>query len=30
MFSHVMIGTNDVEASKRFYDAVFGAPHFVS
>lgn len=25
MFSHVMIGTNDMEASKRFYDAVLGA-----
>lgn len=25
MFSHVMLGTNDVEASKRFYDAVLGA-----
>lgn len=25
MFSHIMIGTNDVEASKRFYDAVLGA-----
>jgi catechol 2,3-dioxygenase-like lactoylglutathione lyase family enzyme len=23
MFSHMMIGTNDVERSKRFYDAVF-------
>lgn len=29
MFSHVMLGTNDIERSKRFYDAVlglFGAP----
>ena len=25
MFSHVMVGTNDMEASKRFYDAVLGA-----
>ena len=25
MFSHVMVGTNDVDRSKRFYDAVFGA-----
>lgn len=25
MFSHIMIGANDVEASKRFYDAVLGA-----
>jgi catechol 2,3-dioxygenase-like lactoylglutathione lyase family enzyme len=25
MFSHVMLGTNDLEASKRFYDAVLGA-----
>ncbi len=25
MFSHVMVGTNDIEASKRFYDAVLGA-----
>lgn len=24
MFSHVMLGTNDIERSKRFYDAVFG------
>ena len=24
MFSHVMIGTNDLEASKKFYDAVLG------
>jgi len=24
MFSHVMIGTNDIEESKRFYDAVLG------
>src|SRR6516164_2514637 len=25
MFSHVMIGANDVDASKKFYDAVLGA-----
>ena len=25
MFSHVMAGANDVEVSKRFYDAVLGA-----
>jgi catechol 2,3-dioxygenase-like lactoylglutathione lyase family enzyme len=25
MFSHVMVGTNDIAASKRFYDAVLGA-----
>ena len=25
MFSHVMIGTNDIARSKRFYDALFGA-----
>ena len=24
MFSHVMVGTNDIEKSKRFYDAVLG------
>jgi len=24
MFSHMMIGTNDIERSKRFYDAVLG------
>ena len=24
MFSHVMVGTNDMERSKRFYDALFG------
>ncbi len=24
MFSHVMVGTNDIERAKRFYDAVFG------
>jgi catechol 2,3-dioxygenase-like lactoylglutathione lyase family enzyme len=25
MFTHVMVGTNDIDASKAFYDAVFGA-----
>ena len=25
MFSHVMVGVNDLEASKRVYDAVFAA-----
>jgi catechol 2,3-dioxygenase-like lactoylglutathione lyase family enzyme len=25
MFSHVMIGSNDIAQSKRFYDALFGA-----
>lgn len=25
MFSHVMVGANDMEASRRFYDAVLGA-----
>ncbi|HVE01251.1 MAG TPA: VOC family protein [Sphingomicrobium sp.] len=24
MFSHVMVGSNDIERSKRFYDALFG------
>jgi catechol 2,3-dioxygenase-like lactoylglutathione lyase family enzyme len=24
MFSHVMLGTNDIERAKRFYDAVLG------
>ena len=23
LFSHVMIGTNDMDASKKFYDALF-------
>ena len=34
MFSHVMVGTNDLEASKKFYDAVLGtlgiSPGFIS
>ena len=25
MFSHMMVGTNDIERSRRFYDALFGA-----
>lgn len=25
MFSHVMVGVNNLEKSKKFYDAVFGA-----
>ena len=25
MFSHIMIGSNDIPRSKKFYDAVFGA-----
>ncbi len=25
MFSHIMVGTNDLEKSKKFYDAVLGA-----
>jgi catechol 2,3-dioxygenase-like lactoylglutathione lyase family enzyme len=25
MFSHVMVGSNDIAESKKFYDAVFGA-----
>jgi catechol 2,3-dioxygenase-like lactoylglutathione lyase family enzyme len=25
MFSHVMVGANDVQASKKFYDAILGA-----
>ncbi|NKB99349.1 MAG: VOC family protein [Pseudomonadales bacterium] len=25
MYSHIMVGANDVEASKNFYDAVLGA-----
>ena len=25
MFTHVMVGSNDIDASKAFYDAVFGA-----
>jgi catechol 2,3-dioxygenase-like lactoylglutathione lyase family enzyme len=24
MFSHIMVGANDIDASKRFYDAVLG------
>ena len=25
MFSHIMVGSNNIEQSKRFYDAVFSA-----
>src|SRR4051812_39225924 len=25
MFSHILVGANDVEASKKFYDSAFGA-----
>lgn len=25
MFSHIMVGANDIEASKAFYDAILGA-----
>lgn len=25
MFSHIMVGSNDIEASKKFYDATLGA-----
>ena len=25
MFSHVMVGANDIDASRKFYDAIFGA-----
>ncbi|MBK7283487.1 MAG: VOC family protein [Sphingomonadales bacterium] len=25
MYSHIMVGANDIEASKKFYDAVLGA-----
>jgi catechol 2,3-dioxygenase-like lactoylglutathione lyase family enzyme len=28
MFSHVTVGTNDVDRAKKFYDAVFGALGF--
>lgn len=28
MFSHVMVGVNDLEAAKRFYDAVLGTLGF--
>ena len=26
MFSHVMVGSNDIERSKKFYDTLFGKP----
>lgn len=25
MFSHIMVGANDIDASKKFYDAILGA-----
>ena len=25
MYSHIMVGTNDMDASKKFYDAILGA-----
>jgi len=25
MFSHIMVGSNDIARSKKFYDALFGA-----
>ncbi|MCX2982508.1 VOC family protein [Halieaceae bacterium IMCC14734] len=28
MFSHIMVGTNDMDASKKFYDAILGALGF--
>lgn len=28
MFNHIMVGTNDIEQSKRFYDAVLGTLGF--
>ena len=30
MFSHVMVGSNDLEQSRRFYDALFGTPAHVT
>lgn len=29
MFSHVMVGSNDIERSKRFYDALFEKEGFI-
>jgi predicted enzyme related to lactoylglutathione lyase len=29
MFSHLMIGANDMPASKKFYDAIFGTIGFL-
>jgi catechol 2,3-dioxygenase-like lactoylglutathione lyase family enzyme len=29
MFSHIMVGSNDIECSKKFYDALFGKEAFV-
>lgn len=28
MFSHVMVGSNDIQRSKKFYDALFAEPGF--
>ncbi|NUQ18603.1 MAG: VOC family protein [Sphingomonas sp.] len=28
MFSHVMVGSNDIQRSKKFYDALFDEPGF--
>ena len=28
MFSHVMVGSNDIDRSQRFYDALFGKEAF--
>jgi catechol 2,3-dioxygenase-like lactoylglutathione lyase family enzyme len=29
MFSHIMVGSNDIRRSKRFYDALFGKEAYV-
>jgi catechol 2,3-dioxygenase-like lactoylglutathione lyase family enzyme len=29
MFSHVVVGSNDIDRSKKFYDALFGKEAFV-
>jgi catechol 2,3-dioxygenase-like lactoylglutathione lyase family enzyme len=29
MFSHIMVGSNDIERSKKFYDALFGKEAYV-
>jgi catechol 2,3-dioxygenase-like lactoylglutathione lyase family enzyme len=29
MFSHIMVGSNDIDRSKKFYDALFGKEAFV-
>ena len=28
MFSHVVVGSNDIDRSKKFYDALFGSEGF--